>query len=53
MDDDFGTPQAIAALFDLAREINRGNDEGLNTGIAHQTLLELASVLGLTLKSRT
>jgi cysteinyl-tRNA synthetase len=50
MDDDFGTPQAIAALFDLAREINRGNDEGLNTGIAHQTLLELASVLGLTLE---
>jgi cysteinyl-tRNA synthetase len=50
MDDDFNTPQAVAALFDLAREINRGRDEGLNTGEGHQKLLELASVLGLTLK---
>jgi len=50
MDDDCNTPQAVAALFDLAREINRGRDEGLNTGPAHQTLLELADVLGLTLK---
>jgi cysteinyl-tRNA synthetase len=24
MDDDFGTPEAIAVLFDLANEINRG-----------------------------
>ena len=49
MDDDFGTPQAIAALFDLAREINRGRDEGLHIGEAHETLLELAGVLGLAL----
>jgi cysteinyl-tRNA synthetase len=49
MDDDFGTPQAIAALFDLAREINRGNDEVLHIGEALETLRELASILGLTL----
>jgi len=50
MDDDFNTPQAVAALFDLAREINRGRDEGLGIGEAQKTLLELAGVLGLTLK---
>ena len=50
MDDDFSTPQAIAVLFELAREINRGNDEGKNTTEACATLRELAGVLGLTLK---
>ena len=50
MDDDFNTPQAIAVLFDLAREINRGHDEGLGIGEALKTLLELAEVLGLTLR---
>jgi len=50
MDDDFNTPQAVAALFDLAREINRGRDEGLGVGEAQKTLLELTGVLGLTLK---
>jgi cysteinyl-tRNA synthetase len=49
MDDDFNTPQAIAVLFDLAREINRGHDEGLGIGETQKTLLELAEVLGLTL----
>jgi cysteinyl-tRNA synthetase len=51
MEDDFGTPQAIAALFDLAREINRGNDEGLNIGLALNTFRELAGVLGMILSS--
>ena len=50
MDDDFGTPAAIAALFDLAREINRGSETGVDTGEAIQTFKELAGVLGLTLK---
>ena len=50
MDDDFNTPQALAALFDLAREINRGRDEGLGVSEARKTLLELAAVLGLTLR---
>ncbi len=50
MDDDFNTPQAIAALFDLARDINRLSDEGYSVTQGQQVLLELADVLGLTLK---
>jgi len=50
MDDDFNTAQAIAVLFDLAREINRLHDDGFDTEKLRQTLLELASVLGLTLE---
>ena len=49
MDDDFNTPQAVAALFDLAREINRCRDEGLNIVEAQKTLRELAGILGLIL----
>jgi cysteinyl-tRNA synthetase len=52
MDDDFNTPQAIAALFDLARDINRAEEEGMNTGKAHETLKELGGVLGLTFKGK-
>ena len=51
MDDDFGTPQAIAALHDLAREINRARDGGATPAMlapAQTTLRELASILGLT-----
>jgi cysteinyl-tRNA synthetase len=53
MDDDFGTPQAVAALYDLAREINRARGEGIAPPAlapAQATLLELAGVLGLSLK---
>jgi cysteinyl-tRNA synthetase len=53
MDDDFNTAQAIAVLFELAKEINRGTDEGLNVTQAQHTLLKLAAVLGLTLKEKT
>ena len=49
MDDDFGTAQATAALFDLAREINRGEEEAADVTEARATLRELAGVLGLTL----
>ena len=52
MDDDFGTPQAVASLYDLAREINRARGEGATPDAlapAQATLLELADVLGLTL----
>ncbi|MBM4461955.1 MAG: cysteine--tRNA ligase [Chloroflexi bacterium] len=52
MDDDFNTAQAIASVFDLAREINRAASEGMDIRQAQQTLLELCSVLGLTLKER-
>ncbi len=50
MDDDFNTAQSLAALFDLARDINRLKDEGYNVVEGKQLLLELARVLGLTLK---
>ncbi len=50
MDDDFNTAQALATLFDLARDINRASDEGFNVEQAKQALSELSSLLGLTLK---
>jgi len=50
MDDDFNTAQALAVLFDLAREINRLRDENRNVSAGQQLLAELSSVLGLTLK---
>ena len=49
MDDDLNTPRALAALFDLAREINRGREGGSDITAAQDTLRELAGVLGLTL----
>lgn len=51
MDDDLNTPQALAVLFDLAREINRESALGekkLNS--AQNTLRDLALVLGFTLE---
>ncbi len=41
MDDDFNTPEALAVLFDLAGEANRGD------AAAAQTLRSLGGVLGL------
>ncbi len=41
MDDDFNTPEALAVLFDLAGEANRGD------AAAGQTLRSLGGVLGL------
>jgi cysteinyl-tRNA synthetase len=52
MDDDFNTAQAIAALFDLAREVNRAAEEGHPIKEAQETFTELAEVLGLTLGER-
>jgi cysteinyl-tRNA synthetase len=51
MDDDFNTPQAIAVLFDLCREINRSAGES-DASQAQQLLLELSGVLGFTLKRK-
>jgi len=48
MDHDFNSPQALAALFDLAREINRTMDQGFDPQEARQTLRELSSVLGFS-----
>ncbi|MDO8491119.1 MAG: cysteine--tRNA ligase [Dehalococcoidia bacterium] len=49
MDDDFNTAQAVALLFDLARDINRGKEEGVAVDDAQRALRELGGVLGLTL----
>ncbi len=51
MDDDFNTPQAIASLFDLARDINRAEEEGMKADKARRMLRELGGVLGLTFKA--
>ena len=53
MDDDLNTPQAVAALFDLARDINRGRDAGQSVDEGQATLRELGGVLGLTFAERT
>jgi cysteinyl-tRNA synthetase len=50
MDDDLNTSAGLAALFDLAREINRARDEGRGVEDAQRALRELAGVLGLTLR---
>ena len=52
MDDDFTTPVAVAALFDLATAINRARGEGTPAAAiepARRKLVELADVLGLDL----
>jgi cysteinyl-tRNA synthetase len=54
MNDDFDTPVAVAALFDLARAINRARTEGLPESTiepARRTLVELGAVLGLQLEA--
>ncbi|MGE3073142.1 MAG: cysteine--tRNA ligase [Dehalococcoidia bacterium] len=51
MEDDMNTPQALAALFDLTRDINRATDAGGDTSGARATLRELADVLGFTLEA--
>jgi cysteinyl-tRNA synthetase len=48
MDDDFNTPEALAVLFELAREINRLRSDGSDQAAAHGALLrELGAALGL------
>jgi cysteinyl-tRNA synthetase len=51
MDDDLNTPRALAALFDLARDINREAAAGGDVAPAQATLRELCGVLGLTLEA--
>jgi len=54
MDDDFNTPAALGALFDLVPEINRRRDAGAELqelAAGQATLVELAAVLGLTLEA--
>jgi cysteinyl-tRNA synthetase len=53
MNDDFNTPKAIAALFDMVREINRLRDAGdFNTAACRaQKLRQLGSILGILQKN--
>ena len=50
MDNDFNTPQALAALFDLAREINIFATSGSSVFQLKDTLRKLAGILGLMLE---
>jgi cysteinyl-tRNA synthetase len=48
MNDDFNTPEAIAVLFDLAREINRGRNSNVEEAeTLARTLKQLGGLLGL------
>jgi cysteinyl-tRNA synthetase len=48
MDDDFATPEALAVLFDLAREVNRLRGVDESAAAQHGALLKhLAGLLGL------
>ncbi len=51
MSDDFNTPEATAALFDLARQLNRARTDGPDTSFppAQASFNELIGVLGLVL----
>jgi cysteinyl-tRNA synthetase len=52
MDDDVSTPQAVAVLFDLVKEINRKYDQGFDVSEAQLLLEELSrKVLGFSLES--
>ncbi len=53
MDDDLNTPRALAALFDLAREINRCSDAGQSVSAAQDSLRHLGGILGLTFEQRS
>ena len=52
MDDDLNTPKALAAMFDLSREMNRQRDEGHSITAAQDCLRHLGSILGLTFQER-
>ena len=48
MDDDFNTPEAVAVLFDLAREVNRLRESDLQAATrAAGALKELGGILGV------
>jgi cysteinyl-tRNA synthetase len=52
MEDDLNTAQALAVLFDLAREINRARDAGGSVRAAQDVMRELGGVLGLRFQAR-
>ena len=53
MDADLNTPQAIAALFDLAHEINRAREKRQAVTHAKARLRSLGGILGLALEEAT
>ena len=56
MDDDFGTPGALAALFDLVTAINSAREAGVAGEPftqAQDELVSLAEVLGFKLRDRS
>jgi cysteinyl-tRNA synthetase len=55
MDDDFNTPLALAALYELVKAINTARDQGViaeQLRPAQETLRELTGVLGLRLQEK-
>ena len=53
MDDDLNTPRALAAVFDLSREINRASEQGKDVTASQDTLQELVGILGIDLESQS
>ena len=56
MDADFNTPDALAVIFELAREINRCRDSGASPAELdrrRRTMIRLLDVLGLDIRSET
>jgi cysteinyl-tRNA synthetase len=49
MDDDLNTPQALAAIFDLCRKMNRTRSDGNNVSAAADLVRELTGALGFNL----
>ncbi len=52
MDDDLNSPQAVAAVFDLAGAIYKARDSGASVRAAQDTLRELTGALGIGLEAR-
>ena len=50
MDDDLGTPAAIASLFDMARAIFKGNDKKENVSDLIRSLRKFSKILGFNFK---
>ncbi|HEY2594412.1 MAG TPA: cysteine--tRNA ligase [Chloroflexota bacterium] len=56
MDADFNTPDALAVIFDLAREINTQRASGVSgeeLDVRRRTLVQLLDVLGLDIRTET
>ena len=49
MDDDLNTPRALAVMFDLSHDINRGKENGEDVSPARLALRKMADILGIDL----